>query len=58
MKGFPTIKYFKDGEVAFDAGHAREEKEIIKFMSDPSEPPPPPPPEPAWSDTPSEVIFS
>jgi hypothetical protein len=57
VKGFPTIKYFKDGEVAFDAGHAREEKEIIKFMSDPSEPPPHPPPERAWSDTPSEVIF-
>jgi len=56
VKGFPTIKYFKDGEVAFDAGHAREEKEILKFMEDPSEPPAPPPPEPAWSDQPSHVV--
>ena len=52
------IKIFRDGEMAFDAGHAREEKEILKFMADPSEPPPPPPPEPAWSDSPSEVCFT
>ena len=25
VKGFPTIKYFKDGAMAFDAGDAREE---------------------------------
>jgi protein disulfide isomerase family A protein 5 len=43
------VKYFKDGKVAFDAGHAREEKAIVEFMSDPKEPPPPPPPEKAWS---------
>ena len=23
VKGFPTIKYFKDGQFAFDAGDAR-----------------------------------
>ena len=50
------MKYFKDGEFAFDAGHAREEKEIVKFMEDPSEPPPPPPPETPWSEEQSEVI--
>jgi hypothetical protein len=35
LTGFPTIKYFKDGEVAFDAGDAREEAAILKFMRDP-----------------------
>jgi len=55
VKGFPTIKYFKDGEVAFDAGDAREEAAILKFMADPQEPPPPPPPEAPWSETESDV---
>jgi len=56
VKGFPTIKYFKDGEMAFDAGDAREEAAIIKFMADPKEPPPPPPPEFPWKDEESEVV--
>ena len=43
VKGFPTIKYFKDGQMAFDVGEAREEASILKFMKDPREPPPPPP---------------
>ena len=55
VKGFPTIKYFKDGEMAFDAGDAREEASILKFMADPKEPPPPPPPETPWSETESDV---
>ena len=49
VRGYPTVKYFKDGEEAFDAGHARDEKAIIEFMKDPKEPPPPPPPEKPWS---------
>jgi len=56
INGYPTIKYFKDGEFAFDQGKARQEASIIKFMKDPQEPPPPPPPEPAWSDEVSNVI--
>jgi len=56
VKGYPTVKYFKDGQEAFDAGHAREEDAIIKFMKDPKEPPPPPPPEKSWADEPSEVV--
>jgi len=55
VKGYPTIKYFKNGEMAFDAGQAREEGEILKFMRDPKEPPPPPPPEKPWSEEASEV---
>ena len=45
----------QDGEKAFDAGDARKEDAIVKFMADPKEPPPPPPPEKAWSDEESEV---
>lgn len=56
VKGYPTVKYFKNGEFAFDAGHVREEKDIVKFMEDPAEPPPPPPPEKPWSEESSEVI--
>ncbi len=56
VKGYPTVKYFKDGQEAFDAGHAREEAAIIDFMKDPKEPPPPPPPEKSWSDEESDVV--
>jgi len=56
VKGFPTIKYFKDGQLAFDVGDAREEAVIMKFMKDPKEPPPPPPPETPWSEEESEVV--
>jgi protein disulfide-isomerase-like protein len=56
VKGFPTIKYFKNGEMAFDAGDAREEAAILKFMADPKEPPPPPPPEVSWKDEESDVV--
>ena len=48
VKGYPTVKYFKNGELAFDAGHARDENSIVDFMKDPKEPPPPPPPEKPW----------
>jgi len=41
--------------VAFDAGDAREEAAILKFMADPQEPPPPPPPETPWSEMESDV---
>jgi len=55
VKGFPTIKYFKDGQMAFDAGDAREEAAILKFMAEPKEPPPPPPPEKPWKEEESDV---
>lgn len=35
IKGYPTIKYFKDGEFAFDVSAAREKDKIIEFMTDP-----------------------
>lgn len=55
IEGFPTVKYFKDGEVAFDVNERMADK-IVGFMKDPKEPPPPPPPERDWSEIPSEVV--
>ncbi|KAK2570032.1 Protein disulfide-isomerase A5 [Acropora cervicornis] len=55
IEGFPTVKYFKDGEVAFDMIERMADK-IVGFMKDPKEPPPPPPPERDWSEIPSEVV--
>ncbi|CAL4162068.1 unnamed protein product, partial [Meganyctiphanes norvegica] len=56
VKGYPTIKYFKDGQFAFDVSSAREKDKIIEFMVDPKEPPPPPPPEKPWSEVESSVV--
>lgn len=55
ITGFPTIKYFKAGKFAFDAGHARDAARLVDFMRSPQEPPPPPPPEAPWSSEPSEI---
>ncbi|ODM91354.1 Protein disulfide-isomerase A5 [Orchesella cincta] len=55
VQGYPTVKYFKDGELAFDAGNIRDEEAIINFMKDPKEPPPPPPPEKSWAEEESAV---
>ncbi|XP_078376471.1 putative protein disulfide-isomerase A4 isoform X1 [Oculina patagonica] len=54
IEGYPTVKYFKDGEVAFDVNE-RTANKIVEFMKDPKEPPPPPPPEKDWHEIPSEV---
>ncbi|XP_041371887.1 probable protein disulfide-isomerase A4 [Gigantopelta aegis] len=55
IKGFPTVKYFKDGEFAFDVNERTKEK-LVDFMKDPKEPPPPPPPEPKWEEQESDVV--
>ncbi|GAB6019292.1 hypothetical protein CHUAL_000887 [Chamberlinius hualienensis] len=54
VKGYPTVKYFKDGQFAFDVSFRTADK-IIEFMKDPKEPPPPPPPEKPWHETESSV---
>ncbi|CAB3986332.1 disulfide-isomerase A5-like, partial [Paramuricea clavata] len=54
VKGFPSVKYFKDGEFAFEMNE-RKADTIVDFMKDPKEPPPPPPSEPEWSETESEI---
>lgn len=55
IKGYPTIKYFKDGEIAFNA-NVRDAEKIVEFMKDPKEPPPPPAPEKPWSEDSSDVV--
>ncbi|XP_077996871.1 protein disulfide-isomerase A5-like [Glandiceps talaboti] len=54
VKGYPTVKYFKDGEFAWDF-NGRLQDNIVEHMKDPQEPPPPPPPEPAWSEQDTEI---
>ncbi|XP_023938732.2 protein disulfide-isomerase A5 [Bicyclus anynana] len=55
VKGYPTLKYFQKGEYKYDAGHARQEQQIIDFIKSPQEPPPPPPPEKPWREEDSAV---
>ncbi|XP_044761964.1 protein disulfide-isomerase A5 [Coccinella septempunctata] len=55
VKGYPTIKYFSEGDLRFDVDF-RDANKIISFMKDPQEPPPPPPPETPWSEEKSEVV--
>ena len=52
VKGFPTIKYFGEGEMKYDYGYGRTAEDIVDFMTEPREPPPP---EKEWSETESEV---
>lgn len=56
VRGFPTIKYFRDGAFMFDTPQLREQSKLVEFMQHPKEPPPAPPPEPAWADILSEVV--
>lgn len=55
VKGYPTVKYFSEGDLQFDVDF-REAHKIINFMKDPQEPPPPPPPETPWSEEKTEVV--
>lgn len=57
VKGFPTLKYFENGEFKFDV-KLRETDAIIKFMENPDEPPVVvEEKEVAWEDEESEVVF-
>ncbi|XP_063216813.1 protein disulfide-isomerase A5 [Bacillus rossius redtenbacheri] len=55
IRGYPTVKYFRGGELGFDVS-VRTAGELVGFMRDPREPPPPPPPERPWSEEASEVV--
>ncbi len=52
VQGFPTLKYFGDGELKYDYGHGRTTEDLVEFMEEPREPPPP---EPDWTEVESEV---
>lgn len=32
VRGYPTLKYFSKGEYQYDAGHARQEEQIVRFI--------------------------
>ena len=55
VRGYPTVKYFSNGEFKFDV-NVRDAEKIIEFMKNPAEPPPPPPAEKPWEEEPSEVV--
>lgn len=55
IKGYPTTKYFINGEFQYDV-QLRDSEKIIEFMKNPQPPPPPPPPEAPWEDEPSNVL--
>ncbi|XP_077301808.1 protein disulfide-isomerase A5 isoform X2 [Arctopsyche grandis] len=52
VKGYPTLKYFVNGEYKYDVT-ARDESKIIDFMKNPQAPPPP---EPQWTDEVTNVV--
>ena len=52
VKGFPTIKYFGEGEMKYEYGYGRTTTDIVDFMTEPRAPPPP---EKDWSEIESEV---
>ncbi|XP_055549541.1 protein disulfide-isomerase A5 [Wyeomyia smithii] len=55
VKGYPTVKYFSNGEFKFDV-NLREANKIVEFMKNPSEPPPPPAPETPWEEEQNQVV--
>lgn len=55
IKGYPTVKYFENGELQFDLD-LRESVQLVEFMRNPKEPPTPPPAEVPWPDELSEVV--
>jgi len=36
LQGFPTIKYFENGEFKFDYSHGRTKESIVQFMRNPT----------------------
>lgn len=57
VKGFPTLKFFENGEFKFDV-KLRETEAIVKFMENPDEPPVVvEEKEIAWEDEESDVVF-
>lgn len=56
VTGYPSLKYFENGEYKFDYGGSRKKQDIIDWLSNPQPPPPPPAPEPEWEEVESEVV--
>ncbi|XP_013881156.1 protein disulfide-isomerase A5 [Austrofundulus limnaeus] len=52
ISGFPTVKYFENGEEMYTLPHLRTKDKIIEFLHNPQAPPPP---EQSWEEKPSSV---
>lgn len=52
VEGFPTIKYFQNGELMYDYGFPRTTEAFVEFMRNPQEPPPP---EKDWTELETEI---
>jgi len=39
IKGYPTLKYFENGEFKFDFVHNRTKEGLLEFMANPTPPP-------------------
>ncbi|KAG8432139.1 hypothetical protein GDO86_016681 [Hymenochirus boettgeri] len=53
ITGFPTLKYFENGEEKYTLPQLRTEQKIVEWMHSPEAPPPP---EPSWDEKPSNVL--
>ncbi|NP_001017340.1 uncharacterized protein LOC550094 precursor [Xenopus tropicalis] len=53
VTGFPTVKYFENGEEKYTVPHLRTEQKIVEWMHNPEAPPPP---ELSWDEKPSSVL--
>ena len=56
VKGFPTVKFFKEGKFAWEYNE-RDEAKILEFMRNPIEPPVKQA-EPEWKDEESYIIHT
>ena len=52
IKGYPSLRYFANGELQYEYGYGRTAEDIVKFMQEPMEPPPP---EKEWAEEESAV---
>ncbi|KAG5683888.1 hypothetical protein PVAND_013148 [Polypedilum vanderplanki] len=59
VQGYPTLKYFENGEYKYDINY-RDTEKIVKFMKNPTKPPveeEKKKQESSWEDEPSDVVF-
>ncbi|XP_013927921.1 PREDICTED: protein disulfide-isomerase A5 [Thamnophis sirtalis] len=53
ISGFPTVKFFQDGEEKYTLPHLRTKSKIVEWLLNPQAPPPP---EPTWEEKQTSVI--
>lgn len=55
IKGYPSLRYFVNGELQYEYGYGRTAEDIVKFMQEPQEPPPP---EKDWAEEELSVSYT